>query len=170
MKRRSVLKLAVMAAVAGSAGCTQFLPNSQQYSLWFIRIHNGSTSKQRVDIRVLRSNELIFEHSYDNIPSFQDNQHENPSFAMMESARLIEREWEIQADTYSLEYRLTGRDSFERIEIGEIDEFEAENIGVNMQIYSSGLDQTAVGFDVLEFDSEDQADQFVTTVTNQSDD
>ena len=169
MKRRSVLKLAVTAAVSGGAGCTQFVLSRQQYRLWFVRIHNGSTSEQQVDIRVLRDGEVIYEHQYDSIPSFQDDQNEESSFAAMESARLIEDEWETQTDTYSIEYKLTGRDSFEHVDIGDISEFDAENIGVDMQIHGSNPTQTTVGFNVLEFDSEEQVARFISTVTNQSD-
>lgn len=168
MKRRSVLELATTAAAAGSAGCTRLLPSRQQYRLWFVRIHNGSTSEQHVDVRVLRDGEVIFEYLYKDIPSFRDDQNDESSFAAMESARLIEDEWKTKRDTYSIEYRLSEQDSFERVDINEISEFDVNDVGVNMQLLGGGVNQATVGFKILEFDSEEQAAQFVSTVTNQS--
>ncbi|NEU58880.1 hypothetical protein [Halorussus sp. MSC15.2] len=168
MKRRSVLGLAVTAGVVGSTGCTRFIPRSQQYRLWFVRIHNGTASEQRVDIRVLRDGEVVFERDYENIPSFQDSQNEEASFAAMDSARLVEDEWDIQKGTYTIEYRTAGQESFVSVDVGGIDEFEAEDIGVKMQLY--GGKRATVAFGVLEFDSNGQAAQFVSTVTNQSED
>lgn len=85
----------------------------------------------------------------------------------MDSARLIEDEWEIQKSTYTIEYRLSRQDSFVHVDVDEIGEFESEDIGVNMQLL--GGKQAKVGFKLLEFDSEEQATGFVNTVTNQSD-
>ena len=167
MNRRSVLGFAVMAAVTGSAGCTQSFFRSEQYRLWFVNIHNGTASDQSVDIRVLRNGEVVFEHEYENIPSFQDDQIEKASFAAMDSARLIEDEWEIQKGTYTIEYRLSEQESFEEVNVGEVGEFEGEDIGVTMQLYGGG--QAVVAFDIHQFDSEKQATGFVSTVTNQSD-
>ncbi|WP_135823264.1 hypothetical protein [Halorussus ruber] len=167
MKRRSVLGFAVMAAATGSAGCTRSFFGSKQYRLWFVKIHNGTASDQSVDIRVLRNGGVVFEHEYENIPSFQDDQIEKASFAAMDSARLIEDEWEIQDGTYTIEYRLSGQDSFVHVDVDEIGEFESEDIGINMQLL--GGEQAKVGFKLLEFGSKEQATGFVSTVTNQSD-
>lgn len=168
MKRRSALKIAATAAVTGISGCTQLFFDSKQYRLWFVRIHNGTASEQRVDIRVLRNDEVVFEREYKNIPSFQDSQNEEATFAAMDSARLIEDEWETQKSTYTIEYRLSRQDSFVHVDVDEIGEFGSEDIGVNMQLL--GGEQAKVGFKLLEFESDDQASKFVSTVTNQSED
>lgn len=169
MKRRSILELATMAAAAGSAGCARLLPRRQQYRLWFVHIHNGSTREQHVDIRIIGDGEVIFEHSYKDIPSFQDDQNDESSFAAMKSARLIENEWKAKRGTYNIKYRLSEQDSFEHVDISEVSDFEANNIGVSMQLLGGGMNQPTVGFKILEFNSEQQATQFVSTVTNQSD-
>ncbi len=165
MKRRSVL-FAVTSGVVGSTGCTRFISGLQQYRLWFVRIHNGTASEQRVDIRVLRNGEVVFEREYENIPSFRESKNEKATFAAMGSARLIEDEWEIQKSTYTIEYRLSEQESFEEVNVGEVGEFEGEDIGVTMQLY--GGEQAVVAFDIHQFDSEEQATGFVSTVTNQS--
>lgn len=170
MNRRSALKIAAGATIAGSAGCTQLLPSRQQHSLWFVRIHNGGTTEQRVEIRVRRDGELLFDRVYEGIPSFQETRTENASFAAMDSARLIEGEWDVRPGAYSIEYRLAGQDSFERVAVAGMGEFDVEHIGVDMQLYGSGHDRTPVGFGVLEFDSADQAAQFVTTVATRGED
>lgn len=166
MKRRSALKIVAAAAVTGTAGCTQSFFGSEQYRLWFVRIHNGTTSERNVEIRVLHNGEVVFDHDYEGIPSFRDAQNGEASFAAMDNARLIEDEWEIQNGTYTVEYRFSEQDSFTVVDVDEIDEFEADDIGVNMQLYPG--EPATVAFDVLEFDSEEQATWFVSTVTNQS--
>ena len=166
MKRRSVLRFALTAAATGSAGCTQSFFRSEQYRLWFVRIHNGTASEQQVNIRVLRNGEVVFEREYENIPSFRESKNEKATFAAMGSARLIEDEWGIQKSTYTIEYRLSEQESFEEVNVGEVGEFEGEDIGVTMQLY--GGEQAVVAFDIHQFDSEEQATGFVNTVTNQS--
>lgn len=167
MKRRTVLNVVATAAVIGSSGCVQSFFASEQYRLWFVRIHNGTATEQRVEIRVLRDGEVVFEHEYENIPSFQTDQNETATFAAMDSARLIESEWEIRNGTYTIEYRLSKEDSFAEVDVGDINAFDVDDIAVNMQLL--GGEQASVGFKILEFDSEDEATRLVSTVTNQSD-
>ncbi|WP_276299863.1 hypothetical protein [Halorussus lipolyticus] len=109
---------------------------------------------------------MVFEREYENIPSFRESKNEKATFAAMGSARLIEDEWEIQKSTYTIEYRLSEQESFEEVNVGEVGEFEGEDIGVTMQLY--GGEQAVVAFDIHQFDSEEQATGFVSTVTNQS--
>lgn len=169
MRRRSVLRLAGTVAAAGTVGCTRLPFGGQQYRLWFVRIHNGSSSEQQVEIRVRRDGEVIFDPGYEAISSFQDDETEVASYAAMESARLVEGEWDAQPGTYTIEYRLFGDDSFETVDVGSIEEFDAEDVGVEMQLYGGGLTRTSVGLKVLEFDSDEQAGRFLSTVTNQTD-
>ncbi|WP_135828046.1 hypothetical protein [Halorussus halobius] len=168
MRRRSVLRLAGTIGVVGTSGCTQFPFRGQQYRLWFVRIHNGSGSEQQFELRVRRDGDAVFEGEYA-IPGFRDDENEVASYAAMDAARLVEAEWDVQRGTYTVEYRFADEDSFEEVEVGEIDEFEAEDVGVEIQLYGGGLARRSVGLKVLEFDSDEQAGRFLSTVTNQTD-
>lgn len=168
MQRRSVLRLAGTVAVASTAGCTQFSFRDQQYRLWFVRIHNGSSSEQQFELRVRRDGDVVFDREY-TIPSFRDDETEVSSYAAMDAARLVEDEWDVQQSTYTVEYRFADADSFQTVNVANIDEFEAEDVGVEIQLYGGGLAQRSVGLKVLEFDSDEQAGRFLSTVTNQTD-
>ncbi len=167
MNRRAVLKLAGVVPVAGSAGCTQLLPSWKRYRLWFVRIGNGSLSEQHVEVRVLRDGVKLFEQQYD-IVSFREDNGTKATYAAMQNARLIKDEWETRLGTYSIEYRLSKRGSFERVAVGKVDKFDAQNVGVEMELMGDSHADTAATFKVLQFDSEKQVSEFLRTVDNES--
>jgi len=168
MKRRSLLELSGTATLVGTAGCTQLTFGSSKYRLWFLRVHNGTPAEQSIDIRVRYDGTVVYEQRFEEIPSFRETEHEKAAFAAMESARLIENEWNPELGTYSIEYRLNDRNDYEKIEVADIEEFDAENVGVNVQLLGGSLSETSVGFRVLGYESKEQATQFLTTVTNQT--
>ena len=168
MQRRSVLRLAGTAAVAGTAGCTQFPFRGQQYRLWFVRIHNGSGSEQQFELRVRRDGDVVFDREYV-IPSFQDDENEVATYAAMDAARLVDEEWDVRRSTYTVEYRFADEDSFETVDVDSIEEFGVEDVGVEIQLYGGGLTRRSVGLGIVEFDSEEQAGRLLSTVTNQTD-
>lgn len=168
MQRRSFLQ--GTAAIGGGliAGCTRFMDFGEAYRLWFIRIHNGTTRQRSVDLRVFRDSDLIFEREYTSIPSFRATEEQDATFAAMDSARLVEGEWELKAGSYSVEYRFSSDDSYHRVTISEIEDLESEDVGMNIQLLGRSHSQPRVGFKLYQFTSDDQASGFVENVSQET--
>jgi hypothetical protein len=166
MRRRALLRTGLSVATVGTAataGCLA-VPRLTDYSLWFLRIHNGTLGVVGVEIEVDRDGESLFETRFAAIPSFRATEEQEASFADMDSARLIGDEWEPRPGQYTVTYRLSTDETTHQFRVSNVESFDADHVGVDLQLLGRG-DAVSASPNVLTFDSRRQVTEFLETVT-----
>lgn len=163
MKRRELVGHVTVGGSIAVSGCTNLLPD-QGHRMWFLRITNGSSRSLDVTVAVQRSGEEIFADSYADIPSFQDVEDQEASYANSENIRFIHDEWSPEPGGYTIE--CTYLSGSVRMPVTEIEDFESKNIGVEITFLGGAATPTEPVFQVLEFSSESEVKEFLKTVTD----
>jgi hypothetical protein len=133
--------------------------------LWFVRVHNGTPSKVGIGIEIDRDGESLFGTRFETIPSFRATEEQEASFAEMDSARLIEDEWEPRPGRYTVQYRLSTDETTRQFRLSSVESFDARHVGLDLQLLGGARTAVTTSPNVLTFDSEQQVTEFLETVT-----
>lgn len=167
MQRRSVLSAVCSTLAFGGAGCSmRSSGDASEFRLWFVRILNGSTETEDIWLRVRRDSTVVYEHAFENVPSFRDVEQpeQDPTFANEPNIRFVSGEWKPRSASYEIEYRFAAGTSWETLELGS---FDASNVGVDLQIMP-GRHSIGAGARVVEFETREEVDRFFRTIGNES--
>lgn len=161
LNRRGVLRHAALAGAVVGSGCVDRFREPQQ-RLWFVRIFNGSSRSVDVTLSVRRGGTEVFSETYADIPSFQDVEDEEASYADKPNIQFISSEWAPEPGRYSIRY--TYRDQTVDVPVAEIEDVESDDLGVEMTFLGGASGAPRPTFQLVEFSSETEVRDFLDSV------
>jgi len=167
MNRRELLGKLAIGGTTVLAGCNTVLQEEDR-RLWFLRIHNASSQSVDLEVSVLRSGSKVFNQNYNQIPSFQDADQDNPSYEDSENIVFINNKWNPKPGNYAVEYSYRG-DS-KRQNVNSIKDINSEHIGVGMVFLGGASGRHQVEFRVVEFESRSDVMEFFEEVNSDTED